>query len=97
MAFKLLFTEQAHAELKDLTAPNLEKQNKAVRKALGYLETNIRHPSLKTHKYKSLRGPKGEDVFEAYAENSTFKAYRIFWLYGPDRQALTIISILPHT
>ena len=26
----------------------------------------------------------GEKVFEAYGQNNTFGAYRVFWHYGPD-------------
>ena len=74
----------------------LEKRLKAVRKALGYLESNPRHPSLNTHKYSSLVGGNGEEVFEAYAENKTSTAYRIFWHYGPGRSVITIIAITPH-
>lgn len=96
MFFKLLFTKEASRELDDLAKPHLFKQNKAVRKALGFLETNVRHPSLRTHKYNGIKGINGGEVFEAYAENSTFKAYRIFWQYGPEKQNLTILSILPH-
>lgn len=72
------------------------KRLKAVQKALGYLQTNPRHPGLNTHKYNSLSGPNGEDVFEAYAQNKTPGAYRIFWYYGPENKAITIIAITPH-
>lgn len=72
------------------------KRLKAVQKALGYLQINLRHPGLNTYKYASLFGPKGEDVFEAYAENNTPGAYRIFWHYGPAKKAITIIAITPH-
>jgi hypothetical protein len=74
-----------------------------VRKTLALLETNPRHPSLNTHAYRSLRGPDGEQVFEAYAQNATSGAYRVFFVYGPDRTegkkhvaVLTIIAITPH-
>ena len=60
------------------------------------LETNPRHPSLHTHKYESLRRPRGEEVFEAYAENRTPAAYRIFWFYGPGKDEITIVAITPH-
>ena len=72
------------------------KRLKAVRKTLGYLQTNPRHPGLNTHKYTSLSGPGGEDVFEAYAENQTPGAARIFWFYGPSKKSITIIAITPH-
>ena len=97
MSFTLKFTAQAQANLKSLEDDkSLLKRVKAVRKALGYLETNPRHPGLGTHKYASLSGPRGEDVFEAYAENKTPAAYRIFWFYGPEKKEITIIAITPH-
>jgi hypothetical protein len=97
MSFTLKFTAQAEADLKSLEDDNsLLKRLKAVRKALGYLETNPKHPGLGTHKYSSLSGPRGEDVFEAYAENKTPAAYRIFWFYGPEKKEITIIAITPH-
>jgi len=97
MPFKLLFTRQANGDLNELeNKPALSKRFKAVRKALGYLETNPRHPGLNTHKYSSLSGPDDEEIFEAYAENNTPAAYRIFWYYGPNKNEITIIAITPH-
>jgi hypothetical protein len=97
MAFKLLFTRNALDDLNELSNnPSLLKRLKSVRKALAYLEMNPRHQSLNTHKYVSIKGHHGEDIFEAYAENSTPSAYRIFWHYGPGKDRLTIIAIVPH-
>ena len=97
MTFELLFTDQADADLDSLEADSsLVKRLKAVRKALGLLETNPRHPGLNTHKFSSLKGPGGEEVFEAYAENKTSAAWRIFWYYGPDKKQITILAITPH-
>ena len=97
MPYQLLFTDQASDDLDTLAQnPNLKKRLKAVRKALGYLELNPRHPGLNTHKYSSIEGPHGEEIFEAYAENNTPAAYRIFWLYGPDKKNITIVAITPH-
>ncbi len=97
MPFKLLFTEQASQDLDQLIErPALKKRLRAVRKALGYLEINPRHPSLNTHKYQSLAGQNSEEIFEAYAENKTAAAYRIFWHYGPEKGNITIIAITPH-
>lgn len=74
-----------------------------MRKTLGLIETNLRHPSLQTHGFHSLHGPKGEDVFEAYVQNRTPGAYRVFFYYGPDHvegkkrvPVLTIVAITPH-
>lgn len=79
MSFRLLFTNQANDDLNELeNNPALSKRLKAIRKTLGYLEMNPKHPSLNTHKYSSLSSPQGEEIFEAYAENNTPAAYRIF-------------------
>ncbi len=97
MSFDLLFTPRADADLSVLEADaGLAKRLKAVRKALGLLETNPRHPGLNTHKFSSLKGPGGEEVFEAYAENRTPAAWRIFWHFGPDKKQITILAITPH-
>ena len=97
MTFQLLFTDQAAADLDSLEADaGLVKRLKAVRKALALLETNPRHPGLNTHKFSSLKGPCGEEVFEAYAENKTPAAWRVFWYYGPGKKQITILAITPH-
>lgn len=97
MTFELLFTDQASADLDSLeTDASLAKRLKAVRKALALLETNPRHPGLHTHKFTSFKGPGGEEVFEAYAENKTPAAWRIFWCYGPDKKQITVLAITPH-
>jgi hypothetical protein len=74
-----------------------------VRKALGYLEIDPHHPGLHTHEFTSLMGANGEKVFEAYAQNNTPGAYRIFWHYGPDETkgkkrtpAITVVAITRH-
>ncbi|NOY94699.1 MAG: hypothetical protein GXP55_26270 [Deltaproteobacteria bacterium] len=97
MRFELLFTDEARANLQTLQADaGLRKRLSAVRKALGYLELDPRHPSLNTHKFSALRGPSGQEIFEAYAENRTPAAFRIFWHYGPDKGQITIVAITPH-
>ncbi len=94
---ELSFTPEAQANLEGLkTSKALARRYKAVLKALGYLETNPRHPGLHTHEFSSLKGAHGEKVFEAYAENKTSAAHRIFWHYGPDKDSITIIAITPH-
>ncbi|MBY0385048.1 hypothetical protein K2X05_07805 [bacterium] len=97
MKFRLEFADEAISQLENLEKNKaLSKRLKAVRKALGYLETNPRHPALNTHKYSSLKGPNGEEVFEAYAENRTPAAYRIFWYYGHGKNIITIIAVTAH-
>jgi hypothetical protein len=99
MNAELLFTEQGRADLKVLEGEKSKAAVlKQVRKALGYLQINPRHPSLNTHEFSSLENPFNpkEKVFEAYAQNNTPGAYRIFWCYGPDKNQITVIAITPH-
>ena len=95
--FELSFTPQADSDLREIgNDPSKKNILKAVRKTLGFMETNLRHPSLNTHEFTSLKGPNGEKVFEAYAQQKTPAAYRIFWYYGPDRKQITIVAITAH-
>jgi len=97
MSFHLKFTDQADHDLNILEQnTHLNKRLKAVRKALGYLQMNPRHSGLHTHKYSSIAGRNGEEIFEAYAENNTPAAYRIFWHYGPGKNIITIVAITAH-
>jgi len=97
MPFSLVFTQEAKGNLEELVRePGLAKRYKAVRKTPGFLETNPRHPSLQTHEYKSLTSKSGGKVFEAFAEQGTPAAYRVFWRYGPGKAQITIVAITPH-
>jgi hypothetical protein len=93
--FELKFTDEAQESLQVLEQTNVKKYDK-VRKTLGRMETNLRHPSLNTHKYSDLIGTNGEEVFESYVENNTPGAYRVFWHYGVGQGIITIIAITPH-
>jgi hypothetical protein len=97
MSHKLRFTPTADAQLKVLeNTPSLKGALKQVRKTLGYLETNLRIKSLQTHEYQSLTKRYGKKVFEAYAQQNTPGAYRVFWYYGPTRGTIVILAITPH-
>ena len=97
--FELKFTKTADAQLKKIEVTrSQEGLNKQIKKTLGYLQTNPKHPSLQTHQYESIDHPWNpkEKVFEAYAQNNTPSAYRIFWCYGPAQKQITIIAMTPH-
>lgn len=97
MNFRIGFTDKAYEQLINLEkSPSKQREYKAVRKTLGLMETNLRHPSLNTHEFSSMSGPKGEKVFESYAQNRTPAAYRIFWYYGPKKHEITVVGIVPH-
>ncbi len=97
--FELLFSLGADQELRRLERlPRHRGLVKQIKKSLGYLQRNPAHPSLHTHPYTSIENPynPNEKVFEAYAQNNTPSAYRIFWCYGPKERQITIIAITPH-
>jgi hypothetical protein len=105
MNFKLRFTSTADRQLTKLeNRRDFEAVLKQVRKTLGYLETDLRAKSLQTHEYQSLTRQYGKKVFEAYVQQDTPSAYRIFWHYGPDKTGqdgrriavITILAITPH-
>jgi hypothetical protein len=104
MTRQLVFTAEAAEMLEKLRRnPAAAALYKQVLNTLGLLETNLRHHSLNTHEYVSLKGPNREKVFEAYVQNNTPGAYRVFFHYGPDRVSrevrvpvLTIMFIIPH-
>lgn len=95
MEFRLEFSTEARSAFLHLETADNKKYRK-VKKILGYMETNLRHPGLKTHKYDSLSGSEGEEMFEAYVENKTPGAFRVFWYYGPGKSIITIYAIVPH-
>lgn len=97
MRFALCFTPTAIETLNELKHnSSLKKRHNAVKKVLKLLSENPRHPSLQTHQYYSIFEPDREKIFEAYAEQSTPGAYRIFFYYGPKRGEITVFAIMPH-
>jgi len=104
MRRKLKFTPTADAQLTALeNTPAQAPLLGQVLKTLGFLEVDPRHPGLQTHEFTSLTGVNGEKVFEAYAQNNTPGAYRVFWHYGPDEikgkkriPVITIVAITRH-
>jgi hypothetical protein len=111
MAFELLWLPDARRTFDELTASAIRvlkgEQPKATKaqglykqvvKCVEFLASNPRHPGLHTHEFQSLENPydKKQKVFEAYAQNRTPGAYRVFWCYGPGKNQLTIIAITPH-
>ncbi len=72
MAFKLRYSETAERHLLNLkNDPSKRRILKDVIKTLRYIEVNLRHLSLSTHEYHNLKGPNGEKIFEAYAQQKT--------------------------
>lgn len=83
---------------KKAKASKAEGLFKQVEKCVRLLLDNPKHPGLNTHEYDSLEHPydKKGKVFEAYVQNRTPGAYRLFWCYGPKKGEITLIAITPH-
>ena len=104
MRRKIKFTPTADGQLTALEDTSSQAAVLGqVRKALGYLEIDPKHPGLQTNEFTSLIGAHSEKVFEAYAQNNTPGAYRIFWHYGPDEvkgkkrtSVITVVAITRH-
>lgn len=89
---------RARKSAKKTKATKAEGLFKQVHGCLEKLPKDPRHPGLKTHKYDSLEHPydKKQPVFEAYVQNRTPGAYRLFWCYGPTKNEMTILAIIAH-
>ena len=69
---------------------------KRLGKAMALLSINPRHPGLQTHDIDALTRRYGMKVWQSYLENNTPGAGRIFWVYGPGREEITVIGVEPH-
>jgi hypothetical protein len=96
--FILKYTDEAETVLEDLRSKaHFAAKLKKVRKALRLLEqVGPSHPGLQSHLYHSLKGPNGEAVWESYIENQTPSAWRMWWVYGPGPDEITVLTIGPH-
>ena len=65
-------------------------------KAMRLLSQDPSYPGLHTHDIEPLTKRYGIKVWQSYLENNTSRAMRMYWVYGPDRQDITIIGLEPH-
>lgn len=76
---------------------NAQRKLEKVRRALGRLQQNPRHPGLNSYEYQNFPGvPRGTKVWHSYVENNTPSAWRIWWKYGPGQGVITVLLIGPH-
>ena len=94
-ALKSLANRQKSKKAKASKQEGLFKQ---VVKCVQLLQANPRHSGLNTHEYNTIENPYDPEtkVFEAYVQNRTPGAFRVFWCYGPKTGEITIIAITPH-
>ena len=54
------------------------------------------YPSLMTHEIPPLSKRYGIRVWQSYLENKRSGARRMYWVYGPGKQEITVIGLEPH-
>jgi hypothetical protein len=95
MPFELRFTDEAKSQF-EATATD-ERKHKKIAKCFGLIQTDPKHPSLHSHKYSVMKALNGSaDVWESYVENNTPAAWRVFWIYGPEKGQITIVAVTEH-
>ncbi len=106
MAYKLSYTMSANKQFEDVQKKDATKHRKVV-KCLRKIGDDPKQSGLNSHKYTSMIGPNGEEVWESYVENNAPATWRVFWCYGPDEtegkkpnvkitKVITIVAITPH-
>jgi len=94
VAFKLSFSTEAKDQLDGLTGD--AKKLKRVKRCLGLISANPKHPGLRSHKYLAMKTEDRRDMWQSYVENNTPAAWRVFWYYGPESDRITIVAITAH-
>jgi hypothetical protein len=88
-----------------LKAGTLDKDDvrlaKKLFKAIANLARDPYYPALESHEIPPLTArfsPPGKTVkvFQSYLENQTPSAGRLYWVYGPERQMITLVGLEPH-
>ena len=72
------------------------KLYKKLGKTFALIASNPRYQSLETHERDALSKRYGMKVWQSYVENNTPAARRVFWVYGPNQNDITIIGVEPH-
>jgi hypothetical protein len=98
MLSQIIYAERAKKDLDELKDDKNKKgMLKTVCKAIKFLGENPRHPDLRVHQYHSMpQVCTGKKIWEAYSQEKTPVAYRIFWCYGPSEYEITIVAVTGH-
>lgn len=86
-----------HTVLSLAASPAYRVRLKKIRKAQRILaDSGPQHPGLSTHQIRDRMGPHGEPVYQSYVENRTPSAWRIWWMYGPSADEISLLDVGPH-
>ena len=93
----IFFHQVCCCKYKEQTATKNElKLFKLLVSCFSKLSNDPRYPGLCTYDIEALSKRYGQKVWESYLENHKPAAGRIFWVYNPDKNDITIIGIEPH-
>lgn len=91
------FWDSLRKKVKDGKATKVEQSlYQKFGKTMKLLSINPRHTGLHTHDIESLTKRYGMKVWESYLENNKPAAGRVFWVYAPNQNDITIIGLEPH-
>lgn len=80
----------------DAIGKNDLKLLKKFEKTTRFLASDPFYNSLRTHEISSLTKRYGRKVMQSYMENKTPKPWRLYWVFGPDEQQITLIGMERH-
>lgn len=78
------------------TSKKDEELYKKFGNAIKKLASNPKYPSLRTHEIAPLTNRYGIKVWQSYLENKKSGALRMYWVYGPEQNDITIIGLESH-
>ena len=97
MSFNLELTLESEKQIKSImNDPSKKGLQKQIKKALGYLKQNPRHPSLQSHILTNSEKSMGIKIWTSYVQNKTPQAHRILWTYGKTKNSIVILAVIPH-
>ncbi|MGB9686687.1 MAG: hypothetical protein ACPLYX_09350 [Rectinema subterraneum] len=91
-----LWAELSSKAKMGMLGKNEEKLYKKMGKAMSLLSNNPKHPGLHSHGIEALSRRYGQKVWQSYLENKKSGAGRMYWVYGPEQNEITIIGLEPH-
>ena len=92
----LLWADLSSKSKKGMLGKDEEKLYKKMGKAMAFLSNDPKHPGLHSHEIEALSKRYGMKVWQSYLENKTSGAGRIYWVYGLEKNEITIIGLEPH-
>ena len=86
-----------HTVISLAASPAHRARLKKIRKAQRFLEQQgPSYPGFNTHQIRDRQGPFGEPVYQSYVENRSPGAWRLWWMYGPGTDEITLLDVGPH-